>query len=151
MLVKEIMTKNIRTITSDSNIKEAAKMMKTTSIGVLPANELGESIWVAETMGMITDRDIVLRVIADDKVPATTKVREIMTPEVYCCSENDSIEKAAEIMAKKKVHRLVVLNEKELVTGIVSLGDLAVKAEDAQLTSKVVKKASEYVKSESNQ
>jgi CBS domain-containing protein len=150
MLVKEIMTKNIRTITSDSNIKEAAEKMKTASVGALPVNELGESIWVAETMGMITDRDIVLRVIADDKDPATTKVSEIMTSAVYCCSENDSIEKAAEIMAEKKVHRLVVLNKKALVTGIVSLGDLAVKAEDAQLTSKVVKKASEYVKSENN-
>jgi len=97
-------------------------------------------------MGMITDRDIVLRVIAEDKDPALTKVSEVMTSAVFCCHEDDPIEKAAEIMAEKKVHRLVVLNEKELVTGIVSLGDLAVKAKDAQLTSKVVKKASEYVK-----
>jgi CBS domain-containing protein len=120
--------------------------MKAAAIGVLPVNDLGESIWVAETMGLITDRDIVLRVIAEDKDPASTKVSEIITPAVFCCNENDSIEKAAEIMAEKKVHRLVVLNKKELVTGIVSLGDLAVKAGDAQLTSKVVKKASEYVK-----
>lgn len=148
MLVKEIMTKNIRTVTSDSSVKDAAKMMKIASIGALPVNELGENIWVAETTGMITDRDIVLRVIADDKDPATTKVSEIMTPSVFCCSENDSIKEAAAIMAEKKVHRLVVLNAKGLVTGIVSLGDLAVKAEDAQLTSKVVKKACEYVKSE---
>jgi CBS domain-containing protein len=146
MQVKEIMTKNIRTIASDSSIKEASKIMKAAAIGVLPVNDLGESIWVAETMGLITDRDIVLRVIAEDKDPASTKVSEIITPAVFCCNENDSIEKAAEIMAEKKVHRLVVLNKKELVTGIVSLGDLAVKAGDAQLTSKVVKKASEYVK-----
>jgi CBS domain-containing protein len=114
MQVKEIMTKNIRTIASDSSIKEASKIMKAAAIGVLPVNDLGESIWVAETMGLITDRDIVLRVIAEDKDPASTKVSEIITPAVFCCNENDSIEKAAEIMAEKKVHRLVVLNKKDL-------------------------------------
>jgi CBS domain-containing protein len=147
MLVKEIMTKNIQTLRADSSVTEAAKRMKTSAIGAIPVNELGENPCVAETIGMITDRDIVLRVIAEDHDPALTKIRAVMTPEVFCCSEDATIEEAAAIMVEKKVHRLVVLSKKELVTGILSLGDLAVKAGDAQLTSKVVKKASEYIKS----
>ncbi len=112
MLVKEIMTKNIETLGADLSVTEAAKRMKTSSIGAMLVNELGENILIAETIGMITDRDIVLRVIAEDQDPALTKVSEVMTSAVCCCHEDDPIEKAAEIMAEKKVHRLVVLNKK---------------------------------------
>jgi CBS domain-containing protein len=147
VLVKEIMTKNVKTITSNSSVTDAAKRMKKAAIGALPVNALGENIWVGETMGMITDRDIVLRVVAEDKDPALTEVNKVMTPAVFCCRENESIEKAAEIMAEKKVHRLIVLSENDFVTGILSVGDFAVKVGNAELTLNLAKTISEYVKS----
>jgi CBS domain-containing protein len=137
MLVKEIMTCNTETIDSNCSLTKAAQQMKTLMIGALP-------VWRGEDLvGIITERDITLRAVADGKDPNTTKVDEIMTPDILYCFEDDDIHEAAEIMERKGVHRLLVLNNDYEPIGIVCLSDFAVKSHDEHLTYEVLERVSE--------
>jgi CBS domain-containing protein len=137
MQVKEIMTCTVETINADANLIETAQKMKTLQVGALP-------IWENEELvGMVTDRDIAIRAVAEDKNLSSTTVKEIMTADVYCCFEDDDIQEAAGLMEEKSVHRLLVLNSSNEPIGFVSLSDFAVKSHDEQLTCEVLEKISE--------
>ena len=137
MQVKEIMTCNVETINSDANLIEAAEKMKSLEIGALP-------VWEAdELVGMITDRDITVRAIAERKDPSSTSVKEIMTSDVCCCFEDDDIHEAARMMEEKSIHRLLVVNSDGDSVGFVSLSDFAVKSHDEHLTYEVLERISE--------
>ncbi len=137
MQVKEIMTCNIETISSDANLVEAAQKMKSLEVGALPVWENDKLI------GMITDRDITIRGVADGKNPSSTSVKEIMTSDVCCCFEEDDIHKAAKMMEEKSIHRLLVVNSNNEPVGFVSLSDFAVKSHDEHLTYEVLERISE--------
>lgn len=137
MQVKEIMTSNIETISSETNLTEAAQKMQELEVGALPVWEGGELV------GMITDRDITLRAVAEGKDPTTTQVKEVMTPEVFCCCEEDDIHEAAEMMEEKSIHRLLVINSDNAPVGFVSLADFAVKSHDERLAWEILEKISE--------
>jgi CBS domain-containing protein len=137
MKVKEIMTQNAETIDSDANLIQAAQKMKALEVGALP-------VWESDEMvGMITDRDIAVRAIAEGKNPSMTMVEEIMTPEIFYCLEDDNISDAANIMEEKSIHRLLVFNSNYELVGFLSLSDLAVKSHDEHLTCEVLEKISE--------
>jgi CBS domain-containing protein len=137
MQVKEIMTCTVETIDADANLVETAEKMKTLQVGALP-------IWENEELvGMVTDRDITIRAVAEEKNASTTNVKEIMTGDVYCCFEDDDIQEAANLMEEKSIHRLLVLNSNNEPIGFVSLSDFAVKSHDEQLTCEVLEKISE--------
>ncbi|MBA7716443.1 Hypoxic response protein 1 [subsurface metagenome] len=137
MQVKEIMTCSVETINSDANLVEAAEKMKSLEIGALP-------VWEAdELVGMITDRDITVRAIAERKDPSSTSVKEIMTSDVCCCFEDDDIHEAARMMEEKSIHRLLVIDISNDPVGFVSLSDLAVKSHDEHLTYEVLERISE--------
>lgn len=137
MQVKEIMTCSVETINSDANLVEAAEKMKSLEIGALP-------VWEAdELVGMITDRDITVRAIAERKDPSSTSVKEIMTSDVCCCFEDDDIHEAARMMEEKSIHRLLVVDSSNDPVGFVSLSDLAVKSHDEHLTYEVLERISE--------
>lgn len=115
---KELMTKMPYIIKEHDTIHLAATLMRDHGCGCLPvANE-------NEVCGMITDRDIVIYCIADNKDPHTTEISEIMNPEIYTCYEDDPIEQVADEMGNNEVRRLVVLGENDKVTGIISLADI---------------------------
>jgi CBS domain-containing protein len=98
-------------------VKEAAKRMKELNCGILPVGDANKVV------GMITDRDITLRVTAESKDPMKTQVQEAMTKKVHTCDEDDDIEEVAESMRKHSVCRLVVTKGKK-VTGIVTQAEL---------------------------
>lgn len=137
MQVQEIMTSNAETINSDANLVEAAQKMKMLEVGALPVWETDELV------GMITDRDIILRAIAEGKDPSSTYINEIMTQEVFTCLEDDDIHDAAEMMEKNSIHRLLVLNSNNEAVGFVSLADFAVKSRDERLAWEILEKISE--------
>lgn len=137
MQVSEIMTRQIETIHSDSMVGQAAKKMKSLDVGVLPVQERDQVV------GVITDRDIVVRVIAKDRDPRTTQVSKVMTREVICCSEQESVEEAAKIMEDKRIHRLIVLGSDNKPIGIFTLSDLAVKARNEHLTWEIFERIAE--------
>jgi len=125
MRINEVMTQPIHVIKPDTPIQEAARLMRNDDLGALPVAENEKLI------GMLTDRDIVVRAIAEGK-DLTTPVRQILTDKVLYCFEDEPIEEAAENMAKNQVRRLPVLNRDKRLVGIVSLGDLAVEGKSAK-------------------
>ena len=136
MQVKEIMTRDVEMINSDAKLPEVARKMKELEVGALP-------IWEDEELvGIITDRDIVVRVIAEGKDLLNTPVSEIMTPEVFYCLENDDLYEAAKIMEEESIHRLLVLSNDGEPIGFVSLADFSVKCHDEHLVCEVLERIS---------
>ena len=137
MQIKEIMTCDVETIDSDISLIEAAHLMKQMDIGALP-------VWKEQRLiGMITDRDIAIRGVAEGMDPSTTCVKDIMTPQVYYCFEDDDIHDAASMMEEKSIHRLLVLSEDNQPVGFISLADFAVKCRDERLAWEILEKLSE--------
>ncbi|MHC4159018.1 MAG: CBS domain-containing protein [Planctomycetota bacterium] len=137
MRVRDIMTLNAEMMSPDCNLVEAAEKMKSLEVGALPVCE-GDSF-----VGMVTDRDIIVRAIAEGKNPLRTSVGEIMTPDVFSCYEDDDIHDAAEVMEEKSIHRLLVLNIRNKPVGFVSLADFACKSRDERLAWEILEKISE--------
>jgi CBS domain-containing protein len=137
MRVKEIMTCNIETIRSDDNLVEASEKMRALEVGALP-------VWEKDRLiGIITDRDITIRAVAEGKNPSRTRVKEIMTSDVCSCFEDDDIREAARLMEEKSIHRLLVVRSNNKPVGFVSLSDFAVKSHDEHLTYEVLERISE--------
>ena len=119
MRVAEIMTRDVRVTHPDQSIQEAARMMADADAGIMPVSE-GDRL-----VGMISDRDIAVRAVAEGKGPQTP-VREVMSPEVKYCFEDEDTDHVARNMAEIQVRRLPVVNRDKRLVGIIALGDLAV-------------------------
>ncbi|KIF82515.1 CBS domain-containing protein [Noviherbaspirillum autotrophicum] len=118
MRVAEAMTRDVRIANPDESIIEAAKMMADCDCGVLPVGENDRLV------GMITDRDIVVRALAQGK-PGDTRIRDVMSSDVKYCLEEDDVDDVARNMSDLQIRRLPVLDKNKRLTGIVSLGDIA--------------------------
>jgi CBS domain-containing protein len=121
--VADIMTKDVLLLGPEDSIQHAAARMRDDNIGSLPVAS-GDRL-----VGYVTDRDIVVRALADGR-DITTPVREVMSERILYCFDDDELEDVAENMAKNQVRRLPVLTRDKKLCGIVSLGDLAVKGDD---------------------
>lgn len=124
MLVKDVMTKSVEVVNPDATLAEAAKRMRDGDFGALPVGENDRLV------GMITDRDICCRGVAEGKDPKSAVVREVMSEHVAWCFEDQPVEECAQIMGEKKIRRLPILNRNKRLVGIVALGDIAVEAEE---------------------
>lgn len=122
MKVSDCMCRNVRLCSPDDSLRDVARKMKEADAGALPVGDKNRLI------GMITDRDIVLRAVAEGK-GLDTPVREVMTWQVYYAFDDEDLEKAAETMSELKIRRLPVLNHQRQMVGILSLGDVWSSAE----------------------
>ena len=118
LLAKDLMWSKPPIVSPDTTLLEAASKMTKVNAGVLPVGRDGE------VEGIITDRDIVTRAVSEGKVPAQARVSDFMTSNIYSCKETDTIKAAAEIMKKKKVSRLAVMNGQNKFSGILSFGHI---------------------------
>jgi CBS domain-containing protein len=123
MNVREIMTTDITKATPENSLVDVAAMMRDGDVGSVPIVD-GNGL-----IGIITDRDIVIRAVADGKDPSTTKVEEVLSEELESVEPDADVTDAADLMASRQIRRLPVVEEGELV-GIISLGDIAIKHED---------------------
>lgn len=119
MRVKECMSEQVVWATGDDTVYDAAKLMNENHIGSIPVCDNNQKL-----LGIITDRDIVLRSIACDKDVKQTKVTDIMTTEVIRTTRDTELSWVADIMAKNQIRRIPVVEDEKLV-GIISVGDLA--------------------------
>jgi CBS domain-containing protein/sporulation protein YlmC with PRC-barrel domain len=126
MPIKAIMTREVEVVHPEGTLREAAQKMATLDVGPLPVCK-GDEI-----VGMLTDRDITVRATAEGRDPKTTKVYEVMTPEIVFAYEDEDVSDAAQLMAEHQIRRLVVLDRDKRLVGIVSLGDLAVHTGDTR-------------------
>jgi CBS domain-containing protein len=118
--VKQIMTENVEVARPDMTLKEAAERMRLCDIGMLPVCD-GQRI-----IGAITDRDIAIRATAEGSDPEITAVSDVMTSsDVICCFEDDDVKQVAKLMSDRQVRRIPVVDHRNRLVGIVSLGDIA--------------------------
>src|SRR5271156_6192358 len=104
MLISDIMTRDVESITPDDTLQSAASKMKELGVGPLPVCE-NHSV-----VGMLTDRDITVRAVAAGLDPATTKVRDVMSDEIVCCFLDQEVEVAAHLMQSKQIRRIMVMD-----------------------------------------
>ena len=118
MKVSEVMTSDVQTVSADHTAREAASFMLRAEAGSIPVCD-GDKV-----IGMITDRDIAVRGVAEGRGPETP-VRELMSDGIICAHRDDDVQDIARRMSEEQVRRLPVLDEDDRLCGIVSLGDLA--------------------------
>jgi len=134
MKVKEVMSSELRGVRSDSSLKQTAEQMRVLDVGSLPVVSPDDN----RVVGIVTDRDIVVRSVARGSDVSSQSVEDVMSAPLVCCHEEDAIEDASTAMKAKRVRRVLVLNDKNQPVGMVSLGDLAKGGiESAELTSVV--------------
>lgn len=120
MKVKDIMTRNVVTVSENTSIKDAANQMKSLNVGSLPVCDNNNT-----PIGIVTDRDIVLRSVSEGMSP-TSAVNSVMSKNLISVTPETDIHEAARIMAKNQIRRLPVVENNKLV-GVLAIGDLAVR------------------------
>ena len=136
MQVSQILTREVETIRPDTSVKEAAQRMRSMDVGALPVCD-GRRL-----LGMVTDRDITIRIAAEGRDVNNTPVQEAMTPGIDFVFEDSDVQEAARIMKDRQIRRLPVLSRGKELVGILSLGDLS-QAGDDRTSGDTLQKISE--------
>ena len=134
--IRDIMTSNPSTVEPDKTVVDAARIMKQEDAGVVPVTENGR------LTGMVTDRDIAIRVVAEGRDPQSTPVREVASKDLVTVDPQQDLDEALRLMAQHQVRRLPVVEEDGRLVGIVAQADVARKGDDTQ-TGQVVQEISE--------
>ena len=138
MKVREVMHKGVDWVDPDTPVIDLAKLMRQHDIGAIPIGENDRLI------GMVTDRDIVCKGLAEDGFdPRRATARDVMTPGIHCCREDDDLAKAVRHMEELNVRRLPVINKNKRMIGILSLGDVSHSA-SAELLLECIKSVSAH-------
>jgi predicted transcriptional regulator len=137
MMVKELMSTQVQRIHHGAPIQQAAEQMKTLNVGMIPVFD-GDRL-----VGTLTDRDLAVRAIAEKRDATGTKIRDVMSHGVVYCFDDQDIGEAADMMADKRIRRLIVLNRSKRLVGVVSLGDLARASESKQSVAKALQDISQ--------
>jgi len=138
MQVKDIMTPDVKCADPETTLQEVAAKMRDLDVGAIPVCGHDDRL-----QGIVTDRDIIVRVVAEGLDCRAVRARDAMTPKVSYCFEDEDIAEAARKMEQSQIRRLVVLNRDKRLVGIVSLGDLAVDTGDERLVGEALECISE--------
>ncbi len=139
MKVNQVMTVNPSCCVVTDTVQQAARLMKSEDAGSIPIISDPE---IRKLEGIITDRDIVLKVVAEGRNPQNTPVSEVMTREVITCRFYDDADKALGLMQEHQVRRIPIVNNNGQLVGIVSQADVATRIEEPAKTGEVVKEIS---------
>lgn len=137
MLLKEIMTPDVQGQASSEPISQAARIMADMGVGALPIFEDGRAV------GILTDRDIAIRAVAEGRDCRATPAGEIMTGEPVMLSGETPVEEAADVMVERQIRRLLVSGPDDEVVGIVSIGDLATNVSQPEKCGELLEQVSE--------
>lgn len=119
MPIKDIMTRNVKVVGPEEPIQRAAQRMAEENVGFIPVCDGGRVI------GVITDRDVTIRAVAQAADARTTPVRQAMTEDVTWCYEDEDIDRTSQLMKEKQIRRVLVVDRNKRLVGVVALGDLA--------------------------
>ncbi len=139
MKCQEVMTRNPRTCTPEDTVQDAARMMKEENVGPIPVVEARGS---ANLIGIVTDRDIAIQVVAKGK-DASTRVKDVMTRNPITCMVDDDVQKAMEVMESRQVRRLPVVDDGGSLVGIIAQADIATRVAKDRKTGDMVQGISE--------
>lgn len=140
MKAQDIMSRNPSCVTPQTGLEEAAKLMKTENIGIVPVVDSKDS---KKLVGVVTDRDIAIRVVAEGRDSATTSVGHIMSANVKTCRPDDSVDDVMDIMGKEQVRRVPIVDERGALVGIVAQADVVMEAKDDKKAERTVEKISQ--------
>jgi CBS domain-containing protein len=137
MKVKDAMHKGVEWVSPDTRLPEIARMMRQSDIGAVPVGENDRLI------GMVTDRDICCKAVADGHDIDAMTARDVMTTGIVWCRDDDDVEDAADLMESRQIRRLPVIDKNKRMVGMLSLGDLS-HAAPTKLTAEVTKAVSAH-------
>jgi CBS domain-containing protein len=137
MQIRDIMTREVEVVPGDAPVREAAAKMKQLDVGAIPVCD-GQKL-----TGVLTDRDIAVRLAAEGRNPSETRVSEIMTRDLYYCFEDQDVEEAATVMEAGQIRRLPILDQDRQLVGIVSLGDISVRSDEKTAAAEALEGISE--------
>lgn len=140
MKAREIMSKNPTCVTPDTPLVDAARLMKDENIGVVPVVESSNS---RRLVGVLTDRDIAIRAVAEGRDGATTSVGHIMSTDIHTSTPDDSVNDIMALMGSEQIRRIPIVDERGDVVGIIAQADIVLEANDNKKAEKTVEKISE--------
>ena len=140
MKAQDIMSKNPMCVTPDTPLVEAAQLMKTENIGVVP---VVESTGSKRLVGVLTDRDIAIRAVAEGRDGATTSVGHVMSSDVRTSAPDDSVEDVMELMGREQVRRIPIVDERGTLVGIIAQADIVIEARNDRKAERTVEQISQ--------
>ena len=139
MKASEIMTRDPRTVTPDARLPEVAQLMQSEDVGVIPVVDGGSR----NLVGVVTDRDIALRVVGEGRDPNSTTARDVMSSNVRTARESDSVDDVMELMGREQVRRIPIVDERGTLVGIVAQADVVLQANSDRKSERTIEKISE--------
>jgi CBS domain-containing protein len=140
MKIQDIMTRDPSCVTADATVREAAQVMRREDVGIVPVVEGSAG---KKLVGVVTDRDIAIRCVADGK-DGSCRVRDVMSSDdLATCSEGDDVDKVMDAMRTEKVRRIPIVDERGSLVGIVSQADVVRKTRDGREAERTVERISE--------
>lgn len=143
MNISELMSKNPCTVSPDTPVSEAARLMKEEDVGMVPVIErVGGAETRGRLVGVITDRDIAIRTVAEGRA-SDSPVRDVMSSGVRTATPSDSVESVMELMGREQVRRIPIVDERGSLVGVVAQADLARKAKNEGRVERTVEEISQ--------
>ena len=139
MKAQDIMSKNPTCVTPETSLVDAARLMKTENIGVVPVVDTTDSL---RLVGVLTDRDIAIRAVAEGRDGLTTSVGHIMTSQVRTGAPDDSVSDVMELMGREQVSRVPIVDDRGILVGIIAQADIVLEAKDNKKAEKTVEQIS---------
>ena len=140
MIASELMTANPECCLPTDSVMAAAQIMKTEDIGPVPIVENKEEMKLA---GIVTDRDLAIKVVAEARDPKTTQIEEVMSEGLVTCRENDDVRSVLKLMEENQLRRIPVVGENMKLVGIISQADVATRVDEPEKTAEVVREISQ--------
>jgi CBS domain-containing protein len=140
MKAQDIMSKDPMCVTPDTPLVDAARIMKAENIGVVPVVDSTDS---KRLVGVLTDRDIAIRAVAEGRDGATTSVGHVMTSQVRTSAPDDSVADVMDLMGREQVRRVPVVDERGTLVGIIAQADIVLEARDNKKAEKTVEQISQ--------
>lgn len=140
MKCNEVMTKNPVYCLPTDNLVKVAQLMKNSDIGAIPIIENEETKIL---VGILSDRDLVLKILAEERDPQSTKVEDVMSRKVITCQTDDDLEKALDLMAEHQLRRIPIIDGDNRIVGIIAQADVATRLNQPEKTGEIVKDISQ--------
>ncbi len=138
-LCRDVMTREPASCQPMDNLVDVAKLMKSEDVGAVPVVDAS----TRKLVGMVTDRDVVVKAIAEDRLPLNTSVRDVMTTDVVTCREDEDVTGAVTRMADRQVRRIPVVDRNGTLLGIIAQADIATRVRQDRTTGELVEAISE--------
>jgi CBS domain-containing protein len=140
MKAQDIMAKDPRCVTPRTSVQEAARLMKTEDVGALPVVESDSS---RKLVGIVTDRDIAIRAVADGRDLGSVTVNDVMSKSTTTAKATDSVDDVMKVMGREQVRRIPIVDDRDQLVGIVSQADVVLKAKSDSKSEHTLEKISE--------